>query len=219
MNKIFVLEDDESIQNQLKFLFKNEDVVVASNISEASKSINLEFNIFLIDLNLPDGNGIDFVSNLSDEYREKVVFLTGTNDSETIIKGINLGAQDYITKPFNPQELKARINQKINFINKHLDDKICLENFIIDRKNLVCLVNDKDIFLTAKEFKIVFYLVEHIGTVINRDDLVLKIWGNINIDQKTINAHISKIRKKLNCANYNIHSVYGEGYIFKRNEK
>lgn len=220
-NKILVIEDNEMIIKGLKYTLEQENfdfefVKKASEIEE--KIYNNKYDLIILDISLPDGNGFDICKNIKSDFNDlPIIFLTALDDENDIVKGFNLGAEDYITKPFRNKVLISRINNVLKRYNKSQkeiisgDIKIDLEN---DR---VYKINDdkteKEIFLTPLEFKILAYLFQNKGKIVPREKILEQIWdlaGNI-VNDNTLTVYIKRIREKTN-ENYIIKTVKGIGY-------
>lgn len=220
-NKILVIEDNEMIIKGLKYTLEQEnfDFEFVKKASEVEEKIyNNKYDLIILDISLPDGNGFDICKNIKSDFNDlPIIFLTALDDENDIVKGFNLGAEDYITKPFRNKVLISRINNVLKRYNKSQkeiisgDIKIDLEN---DR---VYKINDdkteKEIFLTPLEFKILAYLFQNKGKIVPREKILEQIWdlaGNI-VNDNTLTVYIKRIREKTN-ENYIIKTVKGIGY-------
>ena len=220
-NKILVIEDNEMIIKGLKYTLEQENfdfefVKKASEIEE--KIYNNKYDLIILDISLPDGNGFDICKSIKSDFNDlPIIFLTALDDENDIVKGFNLGAEDYITKPFRNKVLISRINNVLRRYNKSQkeiisgDIKIDLEN---DR---VYKINDdkteKEIFLTPLEFKILAYLFQNKGKIVPREKILEQIWdlaGNI-VNDNTLTVYIKRIREKLGDEAI-IKTVRGLGY-------
>ena len=230
-NKILVVEDNEMIIKGLKYTLEQEkfDVEFAKNASEAEDKIySNKFDLIILDVSLPDGNGFDICKNIKSNFKDlQIIFLTAKDDENDIVKGFNLGAEDYITKPFRNRVLISRINNVLRRYNKNEkeitsgDIKIDLEN---DRVYKVIKANDtsnseklakieKEIILTPLEFRILVYLFQNKGKNVSREKILEQIWdlaGNI-VNDNTLSVYIKRIREKIN-ENDIIKTVKGIGY-------
>ena len=220
-NKILVIEDNEMIIKGLKYTLEQEnfDFEFVKKASEVEEKIyHNKYDLIILDISLPDGNGFDICKNIKSDFNDlPIIFLTALDDENDIVKGFNLGAEDYITKPFRNKVLISRINNVLKRYNKSQkeiisgDIKIDLEN---DR---VYKINDdkteKEIFLTPLEFKILAYLFQNKGKIVPREKILEQIWdlaGNI-VNDNTLTVYIKRIREKTN-ENYIIKTVKGIGY-------
>ena len=197
---ILLIEDHESIINGLKYTFNvnNYNLIVKTTIKESIEYLeNNKPEIIILDVSLPDGNGFDLYEKVIKEKNIPVIFLTARDDEDDVIKGLNLGAEDYMTKPFSTKELLVRVN-KIILRNKKITlFKIKDISFDIDK--MVVSKNDNIIELSSLELKILHLLFINIGKVVTRDTILDKIWewtGNY-VDDHTITVYLKRIREKL----------------------
>lgn len=228
MKKILVLEDDK-IQIDLVNTVLREDysLIFANRIEDADSLLqDHNFDMFMIDLGLPDGNGLNFCTKIRNDrtYQKIPIFIISSNtDVYTKIASLELGADDYITKPVHPIELKTKIKNKF----KRLQDESGASNlykadkFHIDyeKRRLLIEMEDqktKEIELTNKEFDLFALLAKNEGRVFSRQDLIDKAWSkNINITDRVVDTHVASIRKKITPYSEYITSEYGIGYKFK----
>lgn len=197
---ILLIEDHESIINGLKYTFNvnNYNLIAKTTIKEAIGY--LEKNkpeIIILDVSLPDGNGFDLYEKVIKEKNIPVIFLTARDDEDDVIKGLNLGAEDYMTKPFSTKELLVRVN-KIVLRNKKMT-LLKVKDISFDLDKMVVRKNDKIIELSSLELKILHLLFINIGKVVTRDTILDKIWewtGNY-VDDHTITVYLKRIREKL----------------------
>jgi DNA-binding response OmpR family regulator len=169
----------------------------------------------VLDITLPDGNGYGLAEFTKKNSNSPILFLTAKDDEEDIVKGLELGAEDYITKPFKSKELVARINK----ILKRNDGIIILDNIKIDINAAKVFKGSVEISLTALEYKILSFLVKNAGKIISRDTLIDKIWdvdGNF-VNDNTLTVSIKRIREKLGN-NDIIKTIKGLGYMVEENE-
>ena len=197
---ILLVEDHESIINGLKYTFNvnNHNLTVKTTIKESIEYLeNNKPEIIILDVSLPDGNGFDLYEKVIKEKNIPVIFLTARDDEDDVIKGLNLGAEDYMTKPFSTKELLVRVN-KIILRNKKITlFKVKDISFDIDK--MVVSKNDSIIELSSLELKILHLLFINIGKVVTRDTILDKIWewtGNY-VDDHTITVYLKRIREKL----------------------
>ena len=218
--EILLVEDSLAIIKGLEYSFKQENynLSIATNLKQASKIIeDKKIDLIILDIGLPDGNGLDFYENTVKSLNISTIFLTAQDDEETIVKGLNLGADDYITKPFSTKELFARIN-KIILRNKK-NTIIQIKDIKFDMDKMIVYKNDKIIELTSLELKILHLLFTNQNKVVKRDDIIDKIWewtGN-DVNDNTVTVYLKRIREKLDTDI--ITTVKGIGYRIDRNEE
>lgn len=218
--EILLVEDSLAIIKGLEYSFKQENynLSIATNLKQATKIIeDKKIDLIILDIGLPDGNGLDFYENKIKTLNIPTVFLTAQDDEEIVVKGLNLGADDYITKPFGVKELFARIN-KILLRNKK-NTIINIQNIKFDMDKMIVYKDDKTIELTSLELKILYLLFSNLDKVVKRDDIIEKIWkwtGN-DVNDNTITVYLKRIREKLDTDI--ITTVKGIGYRIDRNEE
>ena len=195
--KILLVEDNKSISDNLKYTFNinNIDLDVTNNIK--STKDYLECNkpsLIILDVTLPDGNGFDLYKSELSKMNIPVIFLTACDTEENIVEVLNMGASDYITKPFRPLELIARINKILH------KKTIKTKDIPIDMNKMIVTKNNIIINLTTLEYKILNLLIENINKVVTRDRIIDSIWewtGN-DVNDNTITVYMKRIREKLN---------------------
>lgn len=197
---ILLVEDNENIINGLEYAFKknNYNLISKMNIKSAIEYLNNNKpELIILDVSLPDGNGFDLYKSAIKEKEIPVIFLTARDDEDDVIKGLSLGAEDYMTKPFSTKELLVRVkniilrNNKISIIN--------VKDISFDLNKMIVSKNGKEIDLTSLELKILHLLFNNIGKVVRRNTILDKIWewtGN-DVDDHTITVYLKRIREKL----------------------
>ena len=218
--EMLLVEDNLTISKGLEYSFKQENynLIVATNLKQAAKVIeDNKIDLIILDIALPDGNGLDFYENKIKTLNIPTVFLTAQDDEEIVVKGLNLGADDYITKPFSTKELFARIN-KILLRNKK-NTIINIQNIKFDIDKMIVYKDDKTIELTSLELKILYLLFSNLDKVVKRDDIIEKIWewtGN-DVNDNTVTVYLKRIREKLDADI--ITTVKGIGYRVDKDEE
>ena len=198
---ILLIEDHESIINGLKYTFNvnNYNLIAKTTIKESIEYLeNNKPEIIILDVSLPDGNGFNLYEKVIKEKNIPVIFLTARDDEDDVIKGLNLGAEDYMTKPFGVKELLVRVN-KIVLRNKKIS-LFKVKDITFDLDKMVVRKNDKILELSSLELKILHLLFINVGKVVTRDTILDKIWewtGNY-VDDHTITVYLKRIREKLN---------------------
>lgn len=214
--KILLVEDDEKIVESLKYFLEsnNYKVVSTSRISEAKELINDNFDLLILDVYLPDGNGFSFyelyVKNLP------TIFLTAKDEEESVVKGLELGADDYITKPFSTKELLARINKIINRNKK--TNIITVKDITFDSDKMTVYKNGVEVKLSALEIKILALLFSKINKVVTRNEIIDNIWswtGN-DVNDNTVTVYLKRLREKLDSDI--IITIKGIGYRIDKDE-
>lgn len=226
MHKILVVDDETSIVTLLKFNLEQNgfEVVTANDGLEAIEQVKKESpDVMVLDLMLPKMDGMDVVKTLRlDKIHVPVLMLTAKDDEFDKILGLEMGADDYMTKPFSPREVVARVRailRRIDFEANQVtteDNTIKIGELTIDYDNYSIYKNDKKIDLTKKEYELLVYLSKNNGRVLSRDQLLNGIWQfDFDGDTRIVDVHIGKLREKIEdnpkSPKY-IHTVRGFGY-------
>ena len=217
--RILIVEDNEAIAEGLKLSLEceNFNVNICTSINSAkSELLKNIYNLVVLDILLPDGDGIELCKYIKENMEIPVIFLTAKDAENDIIKGLNIGADDYIVKPFRIGELVARIN---NAFRKYKDDDdiLIIRNITIDRTNMIVSKNGKEIQLTSLEWRILNMLLNSIGNTISREkllNLACDIKGNF-INDNSLTVYVKRIREKLEDDINNpqiIKTIKGIGY-------
>ena len=210
---LLLIEDNENIATGLIYAFKknNHQLMFLTNVEDAKKYLQKNTPaLIILDVSLPDGNGFDFYENVIKEKKIPVVFLTAKDDENDIVKGLNLGAEDYMTKPFSTKELLARVDKII--LRKKLTKSIKVKNITFDFDKMICYRDNEVIELSSLELKIIHLLFNHVGKVVKRATILDRIWdwtGN-DVDDHTVTVYLKRIREKLETDI--ITTVKGIGY-------
>lgn len=200
MKKILLVEDNETIIMGLKYSLEQENfrVITAKNVEESREKIKQEqIDIVLLDVSLPDGNGFDLYRNNIKEKNISSIFLTAKDEEDNIVKGLELGAEDYITKPFSIKELMARINRII--LRNKKNTIIQVQNIKFDMDKMVVYRDNENVELTNLELKILNLLFLNLNKVVKRSEIIDKIWewtGN-DVNDNTITVYLKRIREKI----------------------
>jgi DNA-binding response OmpR family regulator len=224
MKRILLVEDSKEIHLMVvQALQPIAEVVWAADLATAREHMKHEsFDVFLLDVELPDGQGYDLCSTIQNESPQSpIFFLTAHGELSDKVMGFAVGADDYITKPFSPVELRARVEARIKKMDlfKHTSDIMKWKTLKINkaRQEVHVLEGAKDtkVDLTSLEFKLLSYLANRPYEVIHRDELLDQLWGvDVHVYARSVDTHVSKLRKKLGCASQAIQSVHGTGYKF-----
>lgn len=215
MNTILLVEDSESIIMGLKYSLEQEGfkVITAKTIKEV-KEYN-EYDLILLDITLPDGNGFDFFREVKEKEDVPVIFLTALDEEINIVKGLDLGAEDYIVKPFRVKELISRIKVALRRYNKISSSIININGIELDTENMQAKKGGKVIELTSLEFKILLLLFTNKNKLVTRDMILNKIWdlaGNF-VNDNTLTVYIKRIREKIGDSEGKIiKTIRGVGY-------
>lgn len=198
MNKILIVEDDSTISLGLSYYLKQEgyEVTVSDTYKMALEVIDNSYDLVLLDLSLPDGNGFNLFKEIKNRVNVNVIFLTAVDEETSVVMGLDMGADDYITKPFKARELLSRIK---NVFRRSSPDVIRIGNITIDIRGAKVLKNGKDVFLTALEYKILLILALNPNQVFTREKILADIW-DVNeeyVNDNTLTVYIKRIREKI----------------------
>lgn len=222
--RIFVLEDDEAIGIGLSYTLESEkyEVTLVKTVAEAKKTVeNEEFDLYILDLTLPDGNGYEVCSLIKSKGDLPVIFLTAYDDEINVITGFELGADDYISKPFRVRELLARIKSVLRRYSKENADGIVkVGELTVNTAEAKVSLRGEEVILTAMEYRLLLSFVNNRGTVLTRRKLLEEIWdvdGDF-VNDNTLTVYIKRLRDKIendpNNPQY-IKTVRGMGYLMK----
>ena len=224
--KILIIEDEPDIRKTLEYNISREGykVVSASSLSEGKEQINSsDFSLILLDLMLPDGSGLDLCREIKsdkDKSPTPIIILTAKDDEVDKVVGFELGADDYVTKPFSVRELILRIKA---ILKRGESKKETLEvqrqfgELTMDIDSHEVFVNSEQIILTALEFRLLRQLVDRRGRVQSRDQLLSDVWGySSEVSTRTVDTHIKRLREKLGTMGKYVQTIRGVGYKFSR---
>lgn len=202
MEKLLIVEDDETIRFGLKYYLEQEgfDIYQAGTVKEALEKFSKnQLNLVLLDLNLPDGNGFDLYKSMKALKDVPTIFLTANDQEVSIVMGLDMGADDYITKPFKVRELLSRIKTVLRRTGKSQENKIQIDNVVLDMHQAKVFKNGVDVMLTALEYKIFLTLVLNYNQVLKRESILANIW-DVNeeyVNDNTLTVYIKRIREKI----------------------
>ena len=198
---ILLVEDTESIIKGLTYSFKkdNHNLIVKTTIKDSKEYLlnNSNIDLIILDITLPDGNGFNLFENTIKDLRVPTIFLTAKDEEDDIVKGLNVGAEDYITKPFSTKELMARVNRIL--LRSKKKSIIKIKDISFDMDKLVLMKDTTPIELTALELKLVNLLFNNLNKVVSRNVILDKIWdwtGNY-VDDHTVTVYFKRIREKI----------------------
>ncbi len=223
--KIFLLEDDASIAMGLEYSLHKEEYEtrLARTVKEALEIISAEeFDLYLLDLTLPDGSGYDVCRTIKEKGDLPVIFLTAFDDEVNVVMGFDLGADDYISKPFRVNELMARIKSVLRRYNSEAGKSGILElhGLKINTNEAKVYKNGNEIVLTAMEYRLLLILLNNKGRVLSRNQLLENIWDidGIFVNDNTLTVYIKRLRDKIEDNSDNpqiIKKVRKMGYILE----
>ena len=219
---IFLLEDDEAIGIGLKYSLENEgyEVVLAKSVAEANRIIKTEnFSLYILDINLPDGSGYDVCRLVKAKCDTPVIFLTAYDDEVNVVMGLDIGADDYISKPFRVRELIARIKSVLRRCGSDKTAQVVhLGEITVNLNEAKVTKNGSEIILTAMEYRLLLTFLNNRGKVLSRNKLLEDIW-DVNgdfVNDNTLTVYIKRLRDKIErepaCPTI-IKTVRGLGYM------
>ncbi len=206
MKKILIVEDEELIRIALVDDFRHEgyDVDYAEDgLTGYEKAKNPDIDLIILDIMLPEMNGFDICRNLRmQKINTPVIMLTAKGQEIDRVVGFEIGADDYVTKPFSPRELQSRVKAVLRRMEKKPENTgenlFCSGGLEVDFLQYECRKDGKELGLTFHEFELLKYLIQNRGRVINRDELLDKIWGkDVFVTPRTVDTHVANLRKKI----------------------
>lgn len=222
--QIFVLEDDSAIGMGLTYSLENEgySVTLAKDVKSALDIINeKQFSLYILDLTLPDGSGYDVCRRIKEIGDLPVIFLTAYDDEVNVIMGFEMGADDYIAKPFRVKELLVRIKSVLRRYNKNSSDGVVkIKDLLVNTNEAKVYKNGAEIILTAMEYRLLLILLHNRGRVLSRNQLLENIWdidGDF-VEDNTLTVYIKRLRDKIEEEPNRpeiIKTIRGLGYVIE----
>lgn len=217
MSMIYCIEDDESIRDLIIYALEKNDFEAKGFESGEILYGNTEPDLILLDIMLPGDDGYTILKKLREDSETKkipVIMLTSKTNEFDKVKGLDMGADDYIEKPFGVMELISRIKAVLRRSNKEeKTDRICIDKLCVDNKRHLVTVDDNEVNLTYKEYLLLYYLMKNKGIVISREQLITEVWGyDFEGESRTVDVHIRTLRLKLGDAGKLIQTVRSVGY-------
>ncbi len=202
MTRLLLVEDDLTIVSGLKYALEqqNNTVDVAITIKEAHELFNQhDFNLLILDINLPDGNGLDFCQEIRQTSNIPIIFLTASETENNIVIGLELGADDYITKPFRLRELLGRVKAVLRRYEGNQLKIIKIKDLEINLQNATVHKNDKEIVLTVIEYRLLLILAQNTNEIVSRAELVRSLFefGSEYVSDNTLSVYLKHLREKI----------------------
>lgn len=212
MNRtVFALEDDASISGLIRVALEMNGIKFEaySNIKDFTAALEkIQPDVALLDIMLPDGNGLDVLRMVKSRYPSVAcIMLSALSKEEDKVNGLNLGADDYVAKPFSVLELTARVNAALR--RKKKTDAVTIGNLTLNCDTMEVTLNGERLELNKKEFELLKYFMQHPGKVLSREVILLEVWGYEQGETRTLDNHISRLRK---LGITNLETVFGVGY-------
>ena len=225
MKRIFLVEDDKEIARNLKLLLQAEGFTAATAPTKAAAAQMIEqdtFDLALVDISLPDGSGFAICTEIRQTQDMPVIFLTASGDEASVVTGLNMGADDYVTKPFRPRELIARIQAALRK-NAHAPSIFEIGNLRVDTAAGIVKKGDREVFLSALEYRLLLVFLGSRGGILTRDRLLDELWDAAGefVNNNTLTVYIKRLREKIEedpAAPRIILTVRGTGYRLGGND-
>lgn len=208
--KVFILEDDLSICGLIKVALEMNDMEFKafSTLKSFTAALsNQQPDVALLDIMLPDGSGLDALKYIKDKYPDIIcIMLSALSKEEDKVNGLNMGADDYIAKPFSVLELTARVNARLR--GRQKQTVLSADGISLDTESFTCTVNGQSVALNRKEFELLKCFMENRGKVLPREKLLTEVWGYDAGETRTLDNHVARLRK----LGVKIETVFGVGY-------
>lgn len=237
--RILVIDDEESICEIVKYNLLKEgyEVDVAYSAEEALGMDLKPYDLFIVDIMMERLSGFDFARMLRNSNGIEdvpIIFCSALNGEEDTVMGLNIGADDYITKPFKMGEMVARVNAVLRRaaiarraaqaaaaipLADHMESRIEYQTLVIDPNDKTCYIDGKQVPLTKTEFEIIFFFLTHRNRIYSREEIIRRVWDDdVVVTTRTIDTNITRLRKKLGAYGNNIETRLGFGYGFKEKD-
>ena len=219
MTKILLVEDDGQIAAYLGELLRAEgfDTQIAGSKKEAGECLLAQdFDLVLLDVSLPDGNGFSICAEIKREYEIPVIFLTASGDEYSVVAGLDMGADDYIAKPFRPRELISRIRSVLRRCKKEQRILSC-GDLRVNVSSATVTKGEKELFLSALEYRLLLLLLQNKGQILTRNQLLEEIWDASGeyVNDNTLSVYMKRLREKIEENPQSprlLHTIRGIGY-------
>lgn len=219
MTKILLVEDDSQIAAYLGELLRAEgfDTQIAGSKKEAGECLLAQdFDLVLLDVSLPDGNGFSICAEVKREYEIPVVFLTASGDEYSVVAGLDMGADDYIAKPFRPRELISRIRSVLRRCKKEQRILSC-GDLRVNVSSATVTKGEKELFLSALEYRLLLLLLQNKGQILTKNQLLEEIWDASGeyVNDNTLSVYMKRLREKIEENPQSprlLHTIRGIGY-------
>ncbi len=219
MHKIYILDDEKDLLLLTKRYLEKEGYIVKAfaDADKALEAVGEDVSLWLLDIMLGgEISGYDVIKEINQKRPAPVIFMSARNQEIDRIMGLELGSDDYITKPFSMREMVLRVNNVIKRTYKEsIEEKVTYNNYMVDKAKRTVLRDGVEVTLTSKETDMVLYLIENINTSFTRDQLLNKIWGEDYFgSDRVVDDLVKRIRKKM--TGFKIETIYGYGYRLKK---
>lgn len=225
MEQLLIVEDDKILNQGLCKALRegNRKIYSCQTIRSAREQLLCsKISLVLLDINLPDGSGLEFLRELKSDFPDLPVILLTANDTDLdIVDGLEHGADDYITKPFSLAVLRARVNTQLRKVRPDSGENLIqIDDFTFDFLHLRFCIKDTPVELSKTEQKLLYLLIKNRGMVVGRNELIDRIWtdGADFVDENALSVTVKRLRDKLSAQNY-IKTVYGIGYSWVKKDE
>jgi len=218
LKDILIIEDDIALNKGIALSLKNEDYnfYQGFNLSEGRKLfLENSIDLIILDLNLPDGDGMEFCREIRRTSQVPIIMLTAKDMEIDIVTGFELGADDYITKPFSLMILRSRVLALLRRSSQKVVNIFEIDDYVFNFDDMTFLKDNREIILSKTEYKLLNILIQNIGKVVSRNTLIDKIWSDDAeyVDENALSVSINRLRNKLDAHEY-IKTIYGVGYTW-----
>jgi DNA-binding response OmpR family regulator len=224
MKKVLIVDDDQENLQLVADMLKSEfqPLMAPTGREGIVAAVREQPDLILLDVNMPEMDGFEVCRRLREQPGTRqipIVMLTTASSLDSRVKGLDLGADDYITKPFQVRELVARIHARLrrHETDRKAETSLELGNLKLDSKSFQVWVNQESVKLTRIEFELLRYFLEHPNEVVDRQKLLGDLWPDAVVTNRTVDTHVANLRKKIRGFSYPLETIYGSGYILKTN--
>lgn len=223
MNKILIIEDDKNLNEGISMTLEGPETrtIRAETVAQAKEALKTEPpDLILLDVNLPDGNGFDFCREIRQGSDVPIIFLTANDMELDVVRGLEMGGDDYITKPFSLMILRARVNSVLRRRKgdggaKKGENRFCFDDLVLDFDQMSFTKGGKPVSLSRTEQKLLKILTVNSGQTLSKETLLMRVWETEFVDDHALPVTIKRLRDKLGT--HRIKSIYGIGYTWKNN--
>lgn len=222
MRRLLVIDDDpENLKLVIEMVKGHYEAFHTNSGREGLQlAVRVQPDVILLDVQMPEMDGFEVCKRLREQPATRhipVIMLTAAGGLDSRVRGLDIGADDYVTKPFQTKELLARVNARMRRFDTEKKDEgeLSLGNLKINPKSMQVWVADEEIKLTQMEFDLLRYFLEHPNEVIARHKLLGDLWPDAVVTDRTVDTHMANLRKKIRKFNYPLTTIYGAGYILK----
>ena len=220
MAKLLIVDDEEKIREMIGKYAKHEghEIIMAEDGKKALDSFKKnEVDLVILDVMMPEMDGYETLKKMKEIKDVPCIFLTALGQEYDRIYGFDIGAEDYVTKPFSPKELMMRIKVILKRENKTAGNRIVVEGMVLDESAHMISIDGKKIDMANKEYELLHYLLQNMGNALTRQQIISKVWGyEYDSDDRTLDTHMKLLRKDLGEYGKYITTIRGVGYRFEK---